>query len=39
MATIKESGEFQFLPKYRIVAVQGIVYINAEDGTAVREIL
>jgi hypothetical protein len=39
MAAIKASGEFQFLFKYRIVAVQGMVYINAEDGRAVRGIL
>ena len=38
MAAIKASSEFQFLFKYRIVAVWGM-YIKAEDGTAVRGIL
>jgi hypothetical protein len=32
MAAIKASGEFRLLFKYGIVAVQGMVYINAEDG-------
>jgi hypothetical protein len=39
MAAIKASGEFQFLFKYRIVAVHGMVYINTEDGRAERGIL
>jgi hypothetical protein len=36
MAAIKASGEFRLLFKYGIVAVQGMVYINVEDGRAGR---
>jgi hypothetical protein len=37
MAAIKASGEFQFLFKYRIVAVHGVYKRFAKDGRIVGE--